>query len=510
MSDAVDTAAKLAVLEAENARLRAELDTARVAPDAAAGPRGRTGRWRTVVAVVLIVVGTLLAPVAVVSAWARVQLTDTDAFVATFASLAEDPAVQELVVDQAATAIENHVDYDELTNSIVEGIVDLGTGPRATAALQALAGPAADGLRTVVRNTIERFVASEAFETIWTESLRLSHAQAIAALQGDTDSGLQLDSSGTLSINLGPVIEEIKAQLESRGIGIAAQIPVVDVEVTIAQAAALAQIRVLYGVATAVGTWLPWVAVALLAGAVLIARRPLRMLVVVALVFAAIMAILLAGFGIAYAVLAAAIPADVVPGDALAALYGGLIERMRETAIVGIVLGLLLALVAWYSGPFEASRAIRSGWREQTAALRAAGDRRGIGTGRWGEWIGRHIRELRLLVILAASAVILFVRPLSVGLVVWTLVLALLAVVILELVQRPRGETVVEDTPDEDADTTPEDVVEDAEDEEPSEVLVGVVVEEAPTSDADDAGEAPERDAPAPRGRTPKSPKPRA
>jgi hypothetical protein len=44
---------------------------------------------------------------------------------------------------------------------------------------------------------------------------------------------------------------------------------------------------------------------------------------------------------------------------------------------------------------------------------------------------------LRALVAVVAAAVVLLVRPLSVGLTLWTLVLAALALAILELVQRP-------------------------------------------------------------------------
>ena len=59
-----------------------------------AGPgSGSRQRWRTILAVVLIVVGCVLAPLAGVAVWARNQVTNTDRYVRTVAQLASDPAI---------------------------------------------------------------------------------------------------------------------------------------------------------------------------------------------------------------------------------------------------------------------------------------------------------------------------------------------------------------------------------------------------------------------------------
>src|SRR3954447_16101241 len=82
--------ARLAALEVENATLRSGEEVTR--------SRTSRSRPRAAVAVVLIVVAVLLAPVAVVCGWAKWTLTDTDRFVATYAPLAQQPAVQAYVV----------------------------------------------------------------------------------------------------------------------------------------------------------------------------------------------------------------------------------------------------------------------------------------------------------------------------------------------------------------------------------------------------------------------------
>ena len=115
MSDAgvSELEARIAQLEAENAALRSEVDatTSTGGTDAGPPPARERRRWgRTAAAVVLVVVGLLLAPVAVISAWARLELVDTERFVATFAPLADDPAVQAYIADEVTAAIEDQVD----------------------------------------------------------------------------------------------------------------------------------------------------------------------------------------------------------------------------------------------------------------------------------------------------------------------------------------------------------------------------------------------------------------
>lgn len=96
---------RLRELEAENERLRT----------APASRRRISGR--SILAGLLIVVALVLAPVAALGSWARMQLVDSDRFVSTFAPLAEDPAVQELIVTQVSAAIEQNLDIDALVGT---------------------------------------------------------------------------------------------------------------------------------------------------------------------------------------------------------------------------------------------------------------------------------------------------------------------------------------------------------------------------------------------------------
>ena len=186
-------------------------------------------------AAVLIVLGCLMAPMAVVSGWAKTTLTDTDTFVATYAPLARDPEVQNFVIDQAAAAINQNINIEQLTSDVLDGIKALGTRPAASAALDALKGPATQGVQTVIRNGITEFVTSDAFAQTWERALRLSHTQLLATMRNDPQALIVAQSDGTIGIQLGPIVEDVKAALLARGLSIASRIPPVDRTIPIAQ-----------------------------------------------------------------------------------------------------------------------------------------------------------------------------------------------------------------------------------------------------------------------------------
>src|SRR6266508_6025015 len=95
-----------------------------------ASGRPRRRRWRTVVAVLVIVLGCVLAPLAGVAVWARNQMTNTDRYVATVAPLASDPAIQTAIADQITAQIFTYIDVQELTTEAVDALAARGLPPQ--------------------------------------------------------------------------------------------------------------------------------------------------------------------------------------------------------------------------------------------------------------------------------------------------------------------------------------------------------------------------------------------
>lgn len=439
--------ALVATLQQENEALKLHgSQSGATAPDAAgAGPgtaqrAHRRSRGWAVLSSALIVVGLILAPISVVSSWAKVQLSSTDQFVATFAPLADDPAVQRYISAQVVAVVEEQVDIPAITADVFAGLDQLNLPPRAAAALQLLEAPAAVGVQNLVKNAVDSLVASDAFSDIWAAALRVSHRQLTATLQGDSNAALAISGSGELGVQLGPIIDEVKSRLVDQGFAFAANLPSIQRTVVIATADAFTTVQLVYGLAIAVGTWVPFVALALLAAGVLIARRRVGALIATSVTLGLIMAALAAGFSVARLFFVSSVSPGLMPSDAAGVVYDQVIELMRSTTAALTVLAFLIALVAWFSSRYPLAVKLRGFVGSGVASVRTAAARRGITTGRFGSWMWHQRVLVRVLIGIAAAAALLLSRPLHSSTIVWTVVLALLAVLVAELLQRPEGE----------------------------------------------------------------------
>lgn len=425
--------ARLDALEAENARLRAETP----APPAASTQRAPGNRWRAFLSALCIVVATILVPVSIVAAWARVELVDETRFVETFAPLADDPQVQAMVADQVTVAIEDSLDLEGLTNDLFDGIQQLDLPPRALAALDLLRAPAAQGLQNLVDTTVTRLVESDAFADVWETALRASHRSLEAVAAGGTSSGaVVIGENGEVGIQLGPIIEEVKKRLVDRGIGFAESIPVIDKTIVVAQSDALTVVGTVYNLAVAAGWWTPIIALVLFLAGILIARRRSTAVLGTGVGIALGAGVLAVGLGIGGSILALSAPNLGVPAGALASMYEQITSAMRDTAVVLTLLGIVIAVIAWMSGRWRGARAARGGVASVNAGVRGALLKRGVDTGRFGAWL--YTQRILVRIVLGALAIVwlMLLRPLSVGEVFLVLVVWLVVWWVFELLQR--------------------------------------------------------------------------
>ncbi len=419
------------------AHLEAENDALRQAADDPASSSRAVGVVRSTVAVLLIVLSVVLAPVSALGTWARGELVDTDRFVQTFAPLAEDPDVQAFVADEVTRAIEDNLDIDGIVNDLMDGISRLDLSPRARAAVGLLAAPAAEGVRSLIHNAVQRTVTSDQFARVWETSLRETHTRATAVLRGDPDRALQLSDDGTLTLELGPVIAEVKAVLVDQGFQFAAQIPEIDRAIPLVVDDSLATTRTVYQLATVVGYWLPWIVLGLLVAGVAIARNHLRALAWAGAGFTLGFLLLAAGLTIAQRVFVTTVSPSVMPSRTAEALFDQITLLLSPVVSALIVLSVLVAVGAWLYGTSRGAVAIRSAGDRGLSALRDAADRNGIGTG----GVGRAVERWRAVILVATVALglvaILLTRPASMGSVIGTLAVVLVVMLAVEVVRRP-------------------------------------------------------------------------
>ena len=434
---------------AELSRLRAENAALRAQGQAAAGPRpprpGGRQRWRSIVAVLLIVLGCVLAPLAGVAVWARNQVTNTDRYVATVAPLASDPAIQQAITDQITAQVFTYIDVQALTTQVVDAlsarVEGRGLPPQAAAALQGLAGPIANGVQGFVRTQVERIVQSQAFEDAWIQANRVAHEALVKALTGEGGGAVTVEND-TVILNLGPFIQTVKQQLVAQGFTLAERIPQVDKSFVLFQSEDITRARSAFNLLNTLGIWLPVLAIVLLVLGVYVAKDHRRALVGAALGVAVSMVVLALALTIFRSIYLDAVPASVLPHDAAAVLYDTIVRFLRLGLRTILVLGLVVAVGAFLTGQSVTAVKTRTGLAN---AIGWGADRAGFSTGPVGAWVYANKRALRIgAVTLAALVLVFWWRP--TGKVVLGLTLALLVVLaIIEFLgRRPAQEPAQE------------------------------------------------------------------
>lgn len=393
---------------------------------------------RSMLAAILIIASVVIAPAAAVGAWARVQLVDTDRFVATFAPLAKDPAVQAYITDQAMEAIEANVDIDGLVSSLFDGLESMDLPPEAAATLPLLEAPTATGIRSLIDTSVSNVIASEQFAVLWESVLRETHSTAIAVIQNDPNAALQLDEAGTLSINLSIVIAEVKQVLIDQGMGFADQIPVIDRTIPLVTSDAFTTVRSVYQLAVTGGTALPWITLGLLVIGVAVARNRARALAWGGAGLAVSFLTLSAGIGIGRLYFVGTVSPAIMPANTAHALFGQLTEIMHSTIIALIVLSLFVAVGAWLAGASRPARAVRGLADSAFSSIRGSAEKHGITTGNFGAGVERWQPTLQIATVMIAVLLLFVNRPITMSGIIWTVVLVLLVLAAIELVRRPQ------------------------------------------------------------------------
>lgn len=355
-------------------------------------------RARSVSSAVLGILGVVLCVVSLLAVWSRNQVLDTDRYLKSVVPLASDPVIQDEVAAKVAAAINSRLDVEDLAREALP------------ARAQVLAPALADAAETFVTRTTSAFVHSAAFVQLWTQLNRVGHDELVAVLTGDGDVAARI-SGGTLTLDLGQVVTAVRDRLAAAGLTVVTAIPPITLVVDVADAEGVQKARTYVKILDHVATWVPILAIAVIAGAVGLARRRFR---TTYLVCAGVLAAMLATRGLIHLgaqVAANNVPASAASPAAVHAYYTHLTSLLLDgTVLMGIVFGLIgLGAVA---GPV----AVRLG-----GGTRAAD----IGNPTW--WV----LGTRLTVLVALFLLLLTAPPVAV-----TVVVALALVVLVVVVRR--------------------------------------------------------------------------
>lgn len=419
-ADVADLHARVAELEAENQRLRAE-----------GGEHAQRHSGRNAIAIMVAIVAALAIALAVPAVWLNRMVTDTDVYVNTVAPLAEDPAIQAAVADAASTALIEKLDaQDRIERRLPED-------------LKFLAGPLSQAVDDLVAKQATTLVKSDQFASLWEKVNRASHTALVAAVTGREGKALNIEA-GTFTLDVGVLAEEIQTRLEGAGLGtLFAKIPAsaLDKQFVLYESPVLAQMTQVFDLVSRSAFVIPLLGLILAVGAVALAadRRKVVLWLGAGIAVASLLPLESIYIGQSYATSqlsqTAAIPADAAQA-AFTIIFRDLVTASQTAVFVGVVLWL----AALISGPARWAVALRRGL---SGGLANASSH--LELGRFGAWMHDHKRGLRVVGVVVAFAILLMLpAPRTISSIVWLAVFYIVWVLAVEFFGGGSGAPVPE------------------------------------------------------------------
>jgi hypothetical protein len=422
-----DERAELERLRAETAKLRSK--------QAADTPRRRRFSWRTLVSILLIVLGCVLAPVAVLASWAGNEVSNTDRWVATVEPLIHDPAIQNALTDKITTEITTRLNVTGVISQASSQLDSRGL-TRLSSLLTTFGPQIASGVDGFIHSTVHKVITGPRVAKLWVQVNRIAHQALVNVLSGDNN-GTISTANGQIVLNLGPFIDLVKQDLVNRGFSLASNIPTISPTVALFQSKDLGKAQAGYRLIRALKIVLPILVLLLLAGGVFAARKRLRALMGAGLGLAASMLVLAIGLLIGRSIYLSSVPSSVLPADAAAAAFDAMVHFIKITLRLVLAVGLVVAIGAFLTGSSAAAVGTRSALKSGAAWIRNFGERRGVSTGPVGTWTYAHRTGLRIGALALFALIFVFWGQPTAPVVIVLAVLLLVVLGLIELIGRP-------------------------------------------------------------------------
>ena len=130
-------------------------------------------------------------------------------------------------------------------------------------------------------------------------------------------------------------------------------------------------------------------------------------------------------------------PAGILTAESAGNVFDTLIRFLRTGLRAVAVLGLLVALAAFLTGPSPAAVSTRSGLARGIGSARGSAESRGWNTGPVGVWVFAHKKVLRIAVFIAAGLTLMFWTRPSAAVVITVALLVVVALVRHRVLEQP-------------------------------------------------------------------------
>ncbi len=341
--DRDDLEARWAALQAENERLRTQLDGAtEVAPT--------NSRVRSTISLTLVVLAVVVVVAGVLAAFVQTTIANEDRFVDTFAPLPQNEAVAVVLSERLA---------DELvTNGGVAQWIEGALPPDLTF----LAVPVTQGVYTLTADTAETIITSDAFAGIWQAALRVSHVSASAVLS----------TGGKVSIDLNEAARQVVSELEDRGVTVLSDLEIELPEIVVFESEQVASVAAPLEIIDTLGWFVPLIALILITGAIWLSLNRRRTIAAI-------------GFGTALGLLLTLVIVRLIRAGTVAAIddeslraaaeavWDTTLRFYRQSMWALILLALIVGFAAWIAGPSARAGRTREWWNHTIARWQGSG-----------------------------------------------------------------------------------------------------------------------------------------
>ncbi|MGB5432139.1 MAG: hypothetical protein WBO21_03940, partial [Acidimicrobiia bacterium] len=337
----------VAALQAENAELKKQL--AAQQPEKSKPSSTTNPLWRKIVVGVLVVLAVVALVASVSVTWVKTTIQNEDQFVATLEPLPQEEAVASVVALRVAEGIVEAAGVEAwVAGNLPEG-------------LKFLSIPVTESISAVIAGAANEVIVSDAFRSVWSAALRVTHKAASAVISGD---GRALESEGgVVSLNLDEIAGVVVDKVEATGL----ELPDSDVEIgsiVLYEDQQLAAVQSLAQAIDTLGWFLPLLALIFIAAAIWLSRDRRRATAFIGFgtAIGVVVSLISLRYGRNYVVNAIE---DVAKQQAAGEAWDLVLYRLYQMMWAALILALIVGLAAWIVGPSLRSKRIRT-WASGT------------------------------------------------------------------------------------------------------------------------------------------------
>lgn len=280
---------------------------------------------------VLLIIGLLILPFAVIVLWFRFTLLDTSQFVKTLSPLSSDPVI--------VASVSKNIAQNFFQNIDVEGKIREALPENS----KFLAPSLAVGIESFVQNKGQNLITSKQFNRAWEEIIRALHPQIMNLLEGKKS--LIEAQNGVISLDFKDIIFPLRRELDVKGIKIFDN-AAIDTKIILLKSDKLASMQNMLKTIMNLGVILPILFMVFIFGSILASSNHRKFIVNTGLGISISMVFLFFLINLGQQqFISASGELDI---EATSTFYKIITHYLQETAWIILVLGIVIALTANY------------------------------------------------------------------------------------------------------------------------------------------------------------------